>query len=253
MTSIKNIAHLGKAAQAAHKLADMAETLAASSHPLHKANVDLLRINALMLYDEILMLKPDVAEEHQTPEQIANAAESTPEAQELQVAGSAHFAAAEKIEVPAPKNIEEADEKHSSYKAPDSQVASQKNVAQQNTVREKKTANNILPDLFSESTIPIADRLAAQPDNSLAARLEKRPITELRKVIGINDKFLFINELFEGNIQIYNHAIDELDGFRSYNGAKTYLIELSVLHGWDPDSTAAKKLHELIDRKFENL
>lgn len=42
-----------------------------------------------------------------------------------------------------------------------------------------------------------------------------------------------INELFEGNIQYYNRALDELNSFESYNGAKTYLIELSVQHRWE--------------------
>ena len=75
-------------------------------------------------------------------------------------------------------------------------------------------------------------------------------INDLRQAIGINDKFLLINELFEGNISYYNKAIDELNSFQSLNGAKTYLIELSVLHQWDVETAAVAKMEQLIERKF---
>lgn len=250
MTSIKNIAHLGQAARLARKLAEMAETLAASAHPLHKADAELLRLNALNLYEEILLLKAEEAEKQTLADASddqanRNLPETTERATvfmpEVAKPASGTFAIPDEPD-PNPQPVQETE----------FQAIHQQSVVKENPLRDKKPSTIPMPDLFSANALPLADKLAAQPDNSLAARLEKRPIAELRKVIGINEKFLFINELFEGNIQLYNHAIDELDGFKSYNGAKTFLIELSVLHGWDPESPAASKLNELIDRKFEN-
>lgn len=103
-------------------------------------------------------------------------------------------------------------------------------------------------DLFGESEI-VADKLSS-PDKSVASRIEKSKIQDLRQAIGINDKFLLINELFEGNISYYNKAIDELNSFQSLNGAKTYLIELSVQHQWLVESAAVEKINLLVERKF---
>lgn len=102
--------------------------------------------------------------------------------------------------------------------------------------------------LFDDSE-SLADKLSS-PDNSIAARMTNARINDLRQAIGINDKFLLINELFEGNISYYNKAIDELNSFQSLNGAKTYLIELSVLHQWDVETAAVAKMEQLIERKF---
>ena len=57
-------------------------------------------------------------------------------------------------------------------------------------------------------------------DNSLAAKLQQNPVRDLKSVIGINDKFLFVNEL---------------------------KIELQ----WNSSNEAYLKLKELISRKFE--
>lgn len=103
-------------------------------------------------------------------------------------------------------------------------------------------------DLFGETTI-LADKLQVS-DNSLAKKIEHSKIRDLREAIGINDKFLMINELFEGNIQYYNRALDELNSFESYNGAKTYLIELSVQHRWENHGSALERIHNLIERRF---
>lgn len=252
MTSIKNIAHLGQAARLARKLADMAETLAASAHPLHKADADLLRINVLQLYEEILLLKAEDTEKSTPKENKPKGEPSTYELPETSVGNILFVTDQTENEAQAFDLPDEAQTSNFSAQEAETQPIHKQAPAKENPLRDKKPSATPIPDLFSANTLPLVDKLAAQPDNSLAARLEKRPIAELRKVIGINEKFLFINELFEGNIQLYNHAIDELDGFKSYNGAKTYLIELSVLHGWDPESPAALKLNELIDRKFEN-
>lgn len=256
MTSLKNMGHLSQAARIARKLADLAETLATSSLPLHQADTELLRLEVLQLYEEILQLKaeniddptPDFTEPNQTVRQGASSHEvyyqsSTP-----------HKVSEKESQASETRPTQAEVEPSTPFVTPEPQTQSEtlrsKN-PDNHLPFEKKLAGSSTPDLFSDNTIPLVDKLAAQPDNSLAARLGKSPITDLRKAIGINDKFLFINELFDGSIQQYNHAIDELDGFRSHNGAKTYLIELSVLHGWDNESDAVKKLRELIDRKFE--
>ncbi|MDA3942295.1 MAG: hypothetical protein PF694_02005 [Bacteroidetes bacterium] len=106
-------------------------------------------------------------------------------------------------------------------------------------------------DLFGSEIIPsLADQLTANEDKSVAAMMERQPITDIRTAIGINDKFLFINELFSGSLEAYNKMLDELNDFKSFNGASTFLIELKVQHQWEGSAAAWKKLVGLIERKF---
>lgn len=99
----------------------------------------------------------------------------------------------------------------------------------------------------------IGDILENAEDNSLAARLQKKPIADLTTAIGINDKFLLLNELFSGSMEKYNKSIRALNNFPTLLGAKTYMSELQIEFQWDCDSEAYKKLTDLIERRFISI
>ena len=87
-------------------------------------------------------------------------------------------------------------------------------------------------------------------DNSLAAKLQQKSINELKAAIGINDKFLFVNELFGGSMEKYNRSIENLDDMKTLNGTLIYLNELKVELQWNSSNEAYQKLLNLIHRKF---
>lgn len=92
---------------------------------------------------------------------------------------------------------------------------------------------------------------SSKSDNSIIQKLQNSPITDLVKSIGINDKFLFIKELFNNNGEDYNEAIQLLNNFSSLPHAFDYLEVLSQKHHWDETSSASLKLYDLIRRKFQ--
>ena len=96
----------------------------------------------------------------------------------------------------------------------------------------------------------LGDILEKAEDNSLVARLQRKPVSDLISAIGINDKFLFLNELFGGSMEKYNKSIRSLNGFSTLLGAKTYMSELQIEFQWDCDSDAYKKLADLVERRF---
>lgn len=96
----------------------------------------------------------------------------------------------------------------------------------------------------------ISDMLEQNVDNSLAARLQRKPVADLISAIGINDKFLFLNELFGGSMEKYNKSIRSLNSFSTLLGAKTYMSELQIEFQWNCESEAYKKLADLIERRF---
>ena len=88
-------------------------------------------------------------------------------------------------------------------------------------------------------------------DNTLAAKLQQAPVRDLKSVIGINDKFLFVNELFGGSMEKYNKSIDNLNDLKTLNGAMIYLNELKIELQWNSSNEAYQKLKELVSHKFE--
>ncbi len=118
---------------------------------------------------------------------------------------------------------------------------------------QKTTPVNTPPaqaDLFSTSPETVADKLSNEKQKTVADRLSHDQQQNLRKFIGINEKFLLINDLFNGDLSRYNSALDELDSMPTLKGAETYLFELKVQNMWNDEMAAYLKLKELVGMKF---
>ena len=87
-------------------------------------------------------------------------------------------------------------------------------------------------------------------DNSLAAKLQRTPITDIRTAIGINDKMMIINDLFGGSFERYSKSLNALNEFPTLSGAKVYMSELQIELQWDTESQAYKLLNDLVERRF---
>ena len=96
----------------------------------------------------------------------------------------------------------------------------------------------------TEETVPEPE------DNSLAARLQRAHVTDIRLAMGINDKVMIINELFMGSVERYNKSIDALNDFPTLSGARVYMSELQIELQWDTDSQAYRMLNDLVERRF---
>ncbi len=147
---------------------------------------------------------------------------------------------AEPAEIPEEKEVVSHKEVREEPEMPDAQ--------QDYTETEEDSKSTI--DLFSSAEPTISDVYSEQETVTVADKFNQETVNELREAIGINEKFLFINELFNGDMSKYNKAIDELDEMATYKGAETYLLELKVQHQWEEDSQALMKLTELVKRKF---
>ena len=98
----------------------------------------------------------------------------------------------------------------------------------------------------------VYDRMSkSKTDVSIAEKLQTKPVEDLQKSIGINERFLFLNELFNGNPQHYSEAISRLNSFTNLQDAKTFLNDnLLVKYGWNKQSTAYLELSKLIERRL---
>lgn len=102
------------------------------------------------------------------------------------------------------------------------------------------------------STAHLADTLrgAAGGAHSLAERGAPK-VVSLREAISINQRFSFINELFNGENMEYHAAIQHLDTLPDAEAASTYVQqELATSHDWSQKQEHVGKLLKLIERKF---
>lgn len=91
----------------------------------------------------------------------------------------------------------------------------------------------------------------AEPeDNSLAARLQRTPVKDIRQALGINDKMMIINDLFGGSVERYNKSIDALNDFPTLFGARVYMSELQIELQWDVECQSYKMLYDIVERRF---
>jgi hypothetical protein len=85
----------------------------------------------------------------------------------------------------------------------------------------------------------------------LGDTLTEAPIRDLRKAIGVNDRFLFINELFRGDEAAYERSIKTINGFSIFAEAEYWIQrELKVKNGWDPGNEMVAQFYQLVKRRF---
>jgi hypothetical protein len=80
---------------------------------------------------------------------------------------------------------------------------------------------------------------------------EGSSIKDLKKAIGINDRFVFINELFRGDEVMYERSIKTINNFSIYPEAQYWMErELKIKLGWDNDRPATQEFYSLVKRRF---
>lgn len=102
-----------------------------------------------------------------------------------------------------------------------------------------------LGDAINRNAQTLADTLGKP--SALAEEITHTKITSLREAIGINDKFLMIRDLFDGDGEAYDEAIGTLDGFDSLDDCMIHIVEN---YSWNPDSEGAKFIMQLLERKL---
>ena len=87
--------------------------------------------------------------------------------------------------------------------------------------------------------------------STLADAHSNRKIESLKNSISINQRFSFINELFDGDNLTYYQAIKQLDEYDNPNDAINYVNrDLAGKYDWSKKQEHVHKLLKLIERKF---
>lgn len=108
-------------------------------------------------------------------------------------------------------------------------------------------------DIPSTDAVPVKElneRLKEQT-REVAQKLQDVPIKDLRKAIGINDRYLYINELFNGDEAMFERSVKTLNQFSILPEAEFWMQrELRIKLGWKEDNTLVQQFVQLVRRRF---
>lgn len=105
-------------------------------------------------------------------------------------------------------------------------------------------------ELAADKQLSLNDRLKQQK-TELGEVLKESPIKDLRKAIGINDRFVFINDLFRGDEPMYERSIKTINSFHIFAEAEYWINrELIVKLGWDEENEIVRHFYLLVKRRF---
>lgn len=125
-------------------------------------------------------------------------------------------------------------------KAPERKAAPQPSPA---AVEEERTVT--IADAMAASTQTLADTLITPV--ALGDDINHSKINSLREGIGLNDKFLMIRDLFDGDDEAYDEAITALDSMETLDDCMIHIIEN---YAWNPDTEGSKFIMQLLERKL---
>ncbi|MFO7938669.1 MAG: hypothetical protein R6U66_02860 [Bacteroidales bacterium] len=173
---------------------------------------------------------PSLAEAPEaTPSEVSEEKTKTPETDEI----DAH---AEGVTAPRQENsIAEAYEE-----------ATQEEIRKETSPMEEAP---IVADKYTNKRFRHDDLAHQNQKQDLSTKLQSKPITDINKAIGLNDRFLFIRELFNGNKSHYLETVELLNNIDTYENAVAFIQDE---FDWNLEEPAPQKLLELIRRKLQS-
>ncbi|WKN44488.1 hypothetical protein [Tunicatimonas pelagia] len=123
---------------------------------------------------------------------------------------------------------------------------------------EEESVRTPEEDEHEEAVVPtdprtLHDYLSEQSsaNTTLTDIQKKHKIGSIREYIGVNQRYMFIRELFGNDPQEYQQAIYELDQKQSYVEAFNFLRhEFAQKHHWKMDSEEVVELLEIVSKRY---
>jgi hypothetical protein len=120
-------------------------------------------------------------------------------------------------------------------------------------LRDEPVISNTLFDLAALPATESVNEMLAKAMGSretLAEKLEHKPIADLKEAISLNQRFQFSRELFKGNNQDYEIAIDHLNR-TTREDALLHVEVLRAKYSWNIESAVAHDFMLLIERRHQ--
>jgi hypothetical protein len=103
-----------------------------------------------------------------------------------------------------------------------------------------------------DQVITLNQRMSAQMAASrVSDQLHGQPISDLKSAITLNDKMLYVRELFNGYSLAYSETIDILNRAKSFEEAEAFLKgSYATKNNWADKQATADKFYALLQRRY---
>ncbi|WP_017730032.1 hypothetical protein [Nafulsella turpanensis] len=111
----------------------------------------------------------------------------------------------------------------------------------------------VLNDAFGRERAPLNSRLSSTPEKpSVQSGLNaRRKPGSMRSGINLNQRFMFTNELFGGDNNAFNQALDALDRFDNYEAARQHALQqYASRYDWDEESEAYLEFFDVLQARY---
>ncbi len=219
---------------------------------LSKLEKDLIRKHLLDLYD-LTFVGEEKREDYDVVEEDA-----------VQVVPKQKVAPIQRVEVPKEEPVQERAEpvvveepvRQKTYVDLDPSISTPKETEVQ--LKEEPVPVVAIEQPVAETNAFISEEHAeileyGSEANELSDRLGDSPISDLTKAMGINERMLTVNELFDGDNSAFKQSLSALNEMSSYNEAKSYISnQLIEKYNWvNPKKRKkAKVFIKLVKRRF---
>jgi energy-converting hydrogenase A subunit M len=118
-----------------------------------------------------------------------------------------------------------------------------------------KTLPLSLADIYLEEdkdqTGILNEKLQSKDKQTLADKLAKSGGKSIMKMLTLNQRFMFVNELFEGNQNQFLSAIEQIDGMDNYKEASSHVKKsFADKYSWDMETEEVQEFMELVEKRF---
>ena len=122
------------------------------------------------------------------------------------------------------------------------------NVSDINSMETKQTFE--LKDMLTDNEETFNDKLKDE-HAEINHQLKLEPVKDIKKAFNINEKYVFINELFRGDDAMFERSLKTINAFHIYPEAEYWIQrELKVKLGWNDNSSTVKHFDMLVKRRF---
>lgn len=103
-----------------------------------------------------------------------------------------------------------------------------------------------------EQIITLNQRMSAQMSASrVSDNLVGQPISDLKSAITLNDKMLYVKDLFNGYSLAYSEALDILNRLKTFEEAQNFLKNsYATKNNWADKAATADKFYALLQRRY---
>jgi hypothetical protein len=135
---------------------------------------------------------------------------------------------------------------HSTSELENKNLENHEHKAHNHPEHEQHKTKEIIAEKYSKNQQLINEKLAHHKKD-ISGKLQSKALKNIEEAIGVNEKFLFVRELFNGDAETFLKTIRILNNASNFNEAFNYIHST---FDWNLENEAAQKLLDLVRRRY---